>query len=123
MRRIGSVEKRPVDAWTIATSHRIDDRIGKRTLPEWLAHLDHVVLKIPPLRDRGDDIQLLADYFLPQSCREMGTSLKVLTPDARRILARHTWPGNVRELRNIIERAVILSERREIGPEDFPKGM
>jgi DNA-binding NtrC family response regulator len=122
MRRIGSVEKRPVDAWTIAMSWRIDDRIGERTLPEWLAHLDHVVLKIPPLRDRGDDIQLLADSFLTRDCRLMGKPLKTLTLDARQRLARCSWPGNVRELSNLIERFVVMSERREIGPEEFPEG-
>ncbi|MET0486894.1 MAG: Fis family transcriptional regulator, partial [Candidatus Rokuibacteriota bacterium] len=72
---------------------------------------------------RGDDIQLLADSFLTHHCRQMGKPLKVLTPDARQILARHTWPGNVRELSNMIERVVVLRERREIGPEDFPDGM
>jgi DNA-binding NtrC family response regulator len=121
LRRLGSVEKQPIDVWTIATTWplSLDHHIGKRTLREWGAPLDPVVLNIPPLRDRGDDIHLLADYFLPQSCREAGTPLKVLTPDARQRLARYTWPGNVRELRNAIERAVILSDRREIGPEEF----
>ena len=86
LRRLGSVEQQPIDAWTIATTWplSLDHHIGKRTLREWLAPLDPVVLNVPPLRDRGDDIQLLADAFLPQHCRQMGRPLKVLTPDASR---------------------------------------
>jgi two-component system, NtrC family, response regulator AtoC len=124
MRRLGSVEKQPIDAWTIATTWplSLDHHVGERTLREWLAPLDPVVLSIPPLRDRGDDIQLLADSFLTHHCRQMGKPLKVLTPDARQILARHTWPGNVRELSNIIERAVAFSDHREIGPEEVSEG-
>lgn len=119
MRRLGSAEKQQIDVWMIATWHGIlDDYLGERTLRERLAPVDHVVLNIPPLRDRGDDIQLLADSFLTRDCRQWGKPLKVLTPDARQRLARHTWPGNVRELSNTIERVVLLSERREIGPEE-----
>jgi len=115
VRRLGACRAQPVDVWTIATSHwPLDSSVGERTLGEWLAPLDPVVLTIPRLRDRGDDIQLLADFFLARVCREHGGPPKVLTPGARRALAANVWPGNVRHLANLIERAALFSEFREI---------
>jgi two-component system, NtrC family, response regulator AtoC len=118
-RRLGEKRSRPAVAWTIAaTNVALDFRIGRRTLHERIAPLDPVVLTVPPLRERGDDdVQLLADHFIAHHCREHNQPLNVLTPGARRALAASRWPGNVYQLSNVIERAVILSTRREIDAE------
>jgi DNA-binding NtrC family response regulator len=76
-----------------------------------------VVLTVPPLRQRGDDVQLLADHFLARYCRDHGLPAKTLTTAARRALAANAWPRNVRQLANVMERAVILTEGREIDAE------
>lgn len=115
VRRIAATREVPVDVWTIATSRWYPDRlVSDRTLGEWLAPLDPVVLTVPPLRHRGDDIQLLADFYLAEACRECRKPPKVLTPGARQALATNVWPGNVRQLAFAIERAVLLSEREKI---------
>jgi DNA-binding NtrC family response regulator len=94
--------------------------VGKdlTALHELIAPLDPVILTAPPLRQRGDDVQLLADHFLARHGRALDQPTKVLTPGARRALGANPWPGNVRQLANVIERAVILSERREIDAEE-----
>lgn len=92
------------------------DRGG--TLHELIASLDPVVLTVPPLRQRGDDVQLLADHFLARDCRAFVRRPKILTPGARRALGANPWPGNVRQLADVIERAVRRSRRREIDADE-----
>jgi DNA-binding NtrC family response regulator len=79
-----------------------------------------VQLRPPPLRDRGDDTLILADYFLRQFTLAMNKRVTGFSPGARKKLLSHAWPGNVRELRNVIERAVILSVEEVISIEDLP---
>lgn len=79
-----------------------------------------VPLRVPPLRDRAQDIPLLATSFMRQIARENGLHEKVMTDEALHILSAYAWPGNVRELRNVIERLVILSEE-SIGVGDLPE--
>jgi DNA-binding NtrC family response regulator len=78
-----------------------------------------LVVPLPPLRDRGDDVVLLADAVVERVCGEMGRRAMAFTPDARRALQSHTWPGNVRELGNVVERAVILAEHDHIDVVDL----
>jgi transcriptional regulator with GAF, ATPase, and Fis domain len=66
-------------------------------------------IRIPPLRERADDIPLLAEYFLKQFQRKLGKPLRELTPDAMQQLQRYAWPGNIRELQNVLERACVLA--------------
>jgi DNA-binding NtrC family response regulator len=73
-----------------------------------------VILTVPPLRERGADVQLIADHFIARYCRKYNRPLNVLTPGAREALAASRWPGNMLQLSNVIERTVILSTRREI---------
>jgi DNA-binding NtrC family response regulator len=103
-RRSGTQITEPIDAWTIGmTHHGLDAWIGEQTMRELLASLDPVVLDVPPLRERGDDIHLLADHFLARHSRELNRPIRTLTPNARRMLASYRWPGNVRELENVME--------------------
>jgi DNA-binding NtrC family response regulator len=78
-------------------------------------------IELPPLRDRGDDIELLADHFLAQLNSAGGTA-KHFTRACLERLRRHNWPGNVRELRNVIERAFILAEN-DVGVDSLPLGV
>ena len=77
-------------------------------------------LTLPPLRSRKEDIPLLVQHFLAKYTREMGKHVSGITNGAMRALLNHGWRGNVRELENVIERAVIFAEDREIGLQDLP---
>jgi DNA-binding NtrC family response regulator len=70
-----------------------------------------VEIKVPPLRDRLDDVPVLAEHFLKKFTRETGRRIRGFTPDAVEKLQNYAWPGNVRELRNVIERAVALHDK------------
>ena len=78
-----------------------------------------VCLQIPPLRERGSDILLLAEHFLSLSRENYGRKDLLLSEAGKMSLEAYKWPGNVREMRNIIERTVVMSETNEIGPEDL----
>jgi DNA-binding NtrC family response regulator len=80
--------------------------------------LNVVTLKSPPLRERGEDIKLLAQHFLEAACEEHSIGSRVLGPKAMEQICAYHWPGNIRELKNVLERVVILSESEEI--EDIP---
>ena len=71
--------------------------------------LNVVTLELPPLRARGQDVVLLAEFFLSRFSARYGLPQPPLTPEARRALLAHSWPGNIRELRNTLERAILLS--------------
>jgi transcriptional regulator with PAS, ATPase and Fis domain len=85
--------------------------------------LNVITITLPPLRDRGGDAVLLARHFIGEYNALFGKSIKGLTADAERLIARYRWPGNVRELKNLIERAMILEEGPEIGESAFPAEM
>jgi Nif-specific regulatory protein len=81
--------------------------------------LNVVVIELPPLAERGDDILLLAEHFLSSFCRSIGRRAPKLTAAARKKLLSHPWPGNVRELRNVMERLAYLSTEQKIEAEDL----
>ena len=81
--------------------------------------LSVVRLHVPPLRERVEDIALLANLFLERLAREQGLGHRRLSPRAVRLLVSHDWPGNVRELQNVIERAALLARSDEIGPREI----
>jgi len=85
--------------------------------------LNVVRIDVPPLRDRQEDIGLLAEHFLAKYAAELGKPTPHLTPSALERLETYSWPGNVRELENLMERAVVLSEETEISPEHFPASL
>ena len=81
----------------------------------------HVIpLRVPTLRERKEDIKLLAERFLLDFAAKEGETQKILTEDALEMLMQHDWPGNVRELKNIIERLIILTPNNEITVNDIP---
>jgi len=122
VRRVGGTSEEQVDVRIIAATNRdLQDRISRGEFREDLYYRINVIpIELPPLRDRREDIALLADHFLRKFAEGLGQPSKRLSNDALRLLESHQWPGNVRELENLIERAVALSTGDIIGPIDFP---
>ena len=116
--RVGGTRAVKVDIRVIAASNRdLTQAIAARTFREDLYYrLNVFPLRIPPLRERPEDIPLLAMHFTEKYSRRLGVRPKKLDPDAVKLLGRHTWKGNVRELENAIERAVILCDGDIIMP-------
>ncbi len=113
IRRVGAVQSRKVNVRLIAATHRnLKEMAENGKFREDLYYrLNVVQLTLPPLRERGEDATLLAQYLLKKTTERMGIDdPMILSPDAMMAISRHPWPGNVRELENAIERAVILSE-------------
>jgi DNA-binding NtrC family response regulator len=104
-----------------ATNVNIDAALGDGKLREDLYfRINTVTLSIPPLRDRTDDILLLAEHFLGRFSTEHQRTIASIHPDAGRALLRYRWPGNVRELEHVIERAVIVAEGTQVTVDDLP---
>ncbi len=103
-----------------ATNQKLADLVrAKRFREDLYFRLNVVTLELPPLRDRGEDIFLLAEHFLQQFCRRAGRRVPKFTAAARKRLESHTWPGNVRELRNLMERLVYMTQGDKIEAEDL----
>ena len=108
--RVGSTDTQATDVRVIAATNRIPDKaVAEGKLREDLLYrLNVFPLRLPPLRDRRDDVQLLADHFLREICETEG-QLKRFAPAAYAALQAHDWPGNVRELRNVVQRAYVMA--------------
>ncbi len=111
IRRVGGQQTRQVDVRVIAATHvDLGEAVRGGEFREDLYYrLNVVLLVLPPLRDREDDIELLARGFVERIAAGYGLPVPALGPEALAALRRHSWPGNVRELRNVLERAVVLS--------------
>ncbi|MHB8523723.1 MAG: sigma-54-dependent transcriptional regulator [Limisphaerales bacterium] len=120
--RVGGTEELHVDVRLIAATNRdIVEAIRQNYFREDLFHrLNVVQFRPPPLRERENDILLLADHFLKHFSVAVKKPIKGFTKTAQQKLLSHHWPGNVRELRNVIERAVILETAGDIQPESLP---
>lgn len=110
--RVGSDKEIEVDVRVIvATNKDLRQEIAKGNFREDLYHrLSVIVLRVPTLKERAEDIPELIDYFIRQICAEYGIEPKAIAPEAVAELCGMDWPGNVRELRNVVERLIILSE-------------
>ncbi|MEW6364029.1 MAG: sigma-54 dependent transcriptional regulator [Acidobacteriota bacterium] len=119
--RVGSNRATEVDIRLICASNRpIAEMVARKEFRQDLLYrINTVEIALPPLRDRGDDILLLADYYLKLFCRHYGKNPVQFSLAALKKLQKHAWPGNVRELKHAVERAVILSESPQLEPEDF----
>jgi len=108
--RLGGLESIAVDVRVVAATHRnLAAMVRAGQFREDLYYrLQVFPLELPPLRERPEDIESLADFFLCRHAAAMGRAISGFTPGALRALRAHAWPGNVRELQNVIERAVIL---------------
>jgi len=121
--RLGSSETRSVDVRVIAASNvDLKGAVARGAFREDLYdRLNVVAIRVPPLRDRAEDIPLLANHFLRLYCERNGREIMGITRRALDCLAGFSWPGNVRELENVIERAVVVSKGDRIGVEDLPE--
>ncbi len=119
LRRIGSNEEVVINARVITATNRDLEALVRegRFREDLFYRINLFPILIPPLRERRDDIPLLAEHFLFQVSTRLGLRARRLTSEAVEKLQAHSWPGNVRELRNVIERAAILSGGDEVGPE------
>lgn len=121
IRRIGSVNERRVDIRIIAaTNQPLEQRVKEGKFRADLYYRLRVIhLPIPPLRERGGDIALLATRFLGQFARRYNKPALALMPDAIDALSAYPWPGNVRELRNLIEQTVLVAQHQNISADDL----
>lgn len=112
--RVGSDKDIVVDVRVVAaTNKNLKDEIAKGTFREDLYHrLSVIVINVPTLDERKDDIPLLVEYFIGQICAETGMAPREIDPDALKLLVDKNWTGNIRELRNVVERLLILSGAR-----------
>ncbi len=119
--RVGGTKSVKVDFRLItATNKDLEEAIAKGLFREDLYHrLNVVTIYLPPLRQRKEDIALLANYFLKRYNRVNGEKVKTISAEVLDLLMDYEWPGNVRELENVIERAVVLSNNDVILPEDI----
>ncbi len=120
---VGSVQSVHVDVRIIAaTNIGLLELVQRGDFREDLYYrLNVITIKLPPLRDRKEDIPLLVDHFIAKYRAENGKEVRGMTPETLALLLDHPWPGNVRELENVIERAVVLASSPEIGIELLPE--
>jgi DNA-binding NtrC family response regulator len=120
--RVGGEETLRADVRIVAATNRdLRKEVESGGFREDLYYRLHVIpIEMPPLRDRPEDIPLLADFFLARLCRERGHAPVALTPGAKSVLGSYAWPGNVRELENVMERALVLADGPSIDAADLP---
>jgi two-component system response regulator AtoC len=122
VRRVGDNRETRVDVRVLAATNRdLSAQVQAGRFREDLFYrLNVVQIRLPPLRERQDEIAALADRTLTRHAERMSMSVRRLSPRALELLQRYRWPGNVRELENALERALVLAEEEEIGPEALP---
>jgi transcriptional regulator with PAS, ATPase and Fis domain len=118
---VGGTETISVDVRIVAATNReLEAAVAAGTFRQDLFFRLHVLtLHIPPLRERGDDVLLLAAYFVKHYCLQFGLAEKTLLTPARNALRKYPWPGNVRELENVLQKAILLSEGDRLTLEDL----
>jgi DNA-binding NtrC family response regulator len=124
-RRVGGLKDLPLDVRVIAASNRDLKTEGEagRFRSDLYYRLSVIQIDIPPLRERGDDIRVLAEHYLSSFKNRLRKSIASIAPEALATFRRYQWPGNVRELRNVIERAMILEDGDEITAKYLPRGL
>lgn len=120
---VGSVSSRSVDVRVIAaTNHDLQEEIkAHRFLSDLFYRIEVISITLPPLRERREDVLLLANHFIKRYSKQYEKQMEDITPRALEALTNYSWPGNVRELENVIARAVILSKDKGIDVLDLPE--
>jgi len=120
--RLGGNRKIHTDVRVIAATNRVLKKsIDEGTFREDLYYRLNVVgIHLPPLRERGDDVLLLSEYFLKKFCMKMNKKKEGLSPEVTKLFLRYKWPGNIRELENAIERAVVVGKEQLVQLHDMP---
>ncbi|MCP4446212.1 MAG: GAF domain-containing protein [Myxococcales bacterium] len=119
--RVGDTRPEKVDIRILAATHRdLEVEIKEGRFREDLYYRLNVVnLKLPPLRDRGEDVIVIARYLLSRYSKEFETKVKGFSPNAAVGIRKHNWPGNIREMENRLKKAIVLSDGNFIGPDDL----
>ena len=122
IRAVGDSKTKKIDVRVIvATSKNLKDEVSKGAFREDLFfRLNVLLIMLPPLRERPEDIPLLSQHFIDRFNIRLDKEIKGITPAAMSLLLKHNWPGNVRELENVIERGVVLAEDSILLSENFP---
>ncbi|HIJ88851.1 MAG TPA: sigma-54-dependent Fis family transcriptional regulator [Desulfuromonadales bacterium] len=123
IRRVGGVRDIPIDVRVIAATNRnLQENIAARSFREDLFYRINVFpIHLPPLRERTEDIDLLASFFLESFSRAFGRDFHGIAPEATDFMKQYSWPGNIRELRNVIERICIMRSGPLLTAEDLPR--
>jgi transcriptional regulator with GAF, ATPase, and Fis domain len=119
--KVGDTKSETVDIRVVAATHRnLEQMVKEGTFREDLYYrLNVVQIHLPPLRDRGDDVVVIANYLLKKYADEQKLKIKGFTPKALVALRRYPWPGNIRQLENRLKRAVVLCDGQYLGPDDL----
>jgi transcriptional regulator with GAF, ATPase, and Fis domain len=119
--KVGDNRGEPVDIRVVAATNKIlEDEVKKNTFREDLYYrLNVVTLKLPPLRERGEDVVVLGRFFLQKYSREFNSKARGFTPSAAVSMRKYGWPGNIRELENRLKKAVVLADKPLLGPDDL----
>jgi len=120
-RRLGDVHERQLDVRLVAASHQnLGQQVrDKKFRSDLYFRVSTVVIQVPPLRERKEDIRPLAEHFFQRAAIDLGRLHLTLSPKALEKIDRYTWPGNIRELKNVIERAVLLATGDSVRPHDL----
>ena len=123
-RRVGGTSEISVDVRVIAATNRdLEKAIEEGQFrSDLMFRLDVITIDLPPVRDRGDDVMLLAKHYVAQFAKDFRKPITSINEDAVQALKSYAWPGNVREIRNVIERAVLLSKEEGLTSEDLVLG-
>ena len=119
--RVGENRERPFDARVLcATNKNLQEEVRAGRFREDLYYrLNEVLMVVPPLRERGDDVLLLANFLLKKFIKEFNAPVKGFTPDAILAIRKSAWPGNIRQLENKIKKAVVMAEKPRLTVEDM----
>jgi len=119
--KVGDHRGEPVDIRVVAATNKIlEEEVKKGSFREDLYYrLNVVTLKLPPLRERGEDVAVLGKFFLHRYAKEFNSKARAFTPAAVIALRKYSWPGNVRELENRLKKAVVLTDKALLGPDDL----
>jgi len=123
--RVGGRDLLRADVRVLTATHQdLQRKIAEGSFREDLYHrLNVITIELPPLRERSDDVPLLARHFLRQAAEEMGLEEKYLSPETVRVLQTKAWPGNVRQLQNLCQQLCVMAPGEQILPEDLPANL
>ncbi len=121
--RVGGTEEIKIDVRVIASTNKdLEEEVNRGNFRKDLYYRINVIkIKVPPLRERKEDIPLLVDYFIKKYSKEFGKAVKGITRKAMNILMDYDWDGNVRELQNVIQRGIILTDKNVITENEIPE--
>ena len=120
--RLGNPKPMAADFRLVSATHRdLEEAVQNRTFrQDFYYRVNVITIAVPPLRERKEDVELLAHHFLGRYNQELNKNIDGISKEALDILTSYEWPGNVRELENVIERAVVIGKKRKIIPADLP---